>query len=93
MAEVRKIAETLGTILSAEPSDNQKKLFEDHMEYGRKTSALQKIINHPIQRYNGRTLVHIAADKGLSEYLEKLLLEGGACFAFFFKIRLSGSLQ
>lgn len=78
MADIRRSAEALGTILSAEPSEEQKRRFEEHIDRCRSSPGfLQKVINHPIQRYNGRTLVHIAADKGLNEYLETLLNEGG----------------
>lgn len=43
-------------------------------------SGLQKgglLVNHPIQRYNGRTAVHLAADKGMDQCLELLLKSGG----------------
>ena len=37
----------------------------------------EKLINHPIQRYNGRTSVHLAASNGLFDCLELLLKSGG----------------
>jgi serine/threonine protein kinase/ankyrin repeat protein/GTPase SAR1 family protein len=74
---VRKLAEGLGTVLSAEPSESQKQVFDQYMEMALNQHCLEKVINFPIQRYSGRTLVHIAADKGLHECLEELLKNGG----------------
>lgn len=36
-----------------------------------------KVINYPIQRYNGRTVVHLAASNGLVDCLGLLLKSGG----------------
>ena len=36
-----------------------------------------KLINYPIQRYNGRTVVHLAASNGLVDCLGLLLKNGG----------------
>ena len=36
-----------------------------------------KLINYPIQRYNGRTVVHLASSNGLVECLSLLLKSGG----------------
>lgn len=77
MADVRNIAEDLGGILSAGSSENQKQLFDEYMQHAQSLSCTEAVINFPIQRYNGRTLVHIAADKGLHEFLEELLKKGG----------------
>ena len=39
----------------------------------------EKLINYPIQRYNGRTSVHLAASGGLVDCLGLLLKSGGKC--------------
>ena len=77
MEDVKRLAESLGALLSTDPSDEQKKNFDLYIQYALNNQYLEKVINYPIQRYNGRTLVHIAADKGLPEYLEILLANGG----------------
>ena len=41
-------------------------------------SPLDKLVNYPLQRYNGRTPVHLAASNGLWECLEILLENGGS---------------
>ena len=76
-ADVRKLAESLGAVLSAGSSDNQKQYFDQYLQHALIQRCADKVINYPIQRYNGRTLVHIAADKGLHEFLEELLKNGG----------------
>ena len=75
--DVKRLAECLGALLSTDPSDEQKKNFDLYIQYASNNQFLEKVINYPIQRYNGRTLVHIAADKGLPDYLEVLLAKGG----------------
>lgn len=75
--DVKRLAESLGALLSTDPSDEQKKTFDLYIQYASNNQFLEKVINYPIQRYNGRTLVHIAADKGLPDYLEVLLAKGG----------------
>lgn len=37
----------------------------------------ERLINYPIPRYNGRTTLHLAASKGLFDFLELLLKYGG----------------
>ena len=37
----------------------------------------EKLINYPVQRYNGRTAVHLAASSGLLDCLGLLLKSGG----------------
>ena len=77
MEDVKRLAENLGALLSTDPSEEQKRNFDRYIHYASDKQCLEKVINYPIQRYNGRTLVHIAADKGLPEYLEVLLDNGG----------------
>lgn len=40
-----------------------------------------RIINHKLERYHGRTAVHLAALHGLHLPLQYLLRQGGACAA------------
>ncbi len=44
-------------------------------------SGLQNVINTPIQKYNGRTAVHLAASEGHYEQLELLLKSGGNLYS------------
>ena len=46
-------------------------------EFEQTGQPVEKLINHRIQRYNGRTSVHLAASNGLWESLEILLKNGG----------------
>lgn len=73
-----KLAETMGTLLSGDLREDQKRslnLLLDHISQSPET--LSKIINFPISRFYGRTVVHLAAVNGLPEYLEKFLMKGG----------------
>lgn len=67
--------ERLGFLLNSGTIDQLKQALADFEQIG----GLQpeKLINYPIQRYNGRTAVHLAASNGLFDCLELLLKSGG----------------
>ena len=75
---IGKLAETMGTLLSGDLREEQKRslnLLLDHASQS--PEVLTKVLNYPISRFYGRTVVHIAAANGLPEYLEKFLMKGG----------------
>lgn len=74
---VRELSETLASVLGREQGKEQRRLFSAWLDEAEQLNCLVRVINHPLQRYNGRTLVHLAAVNGLWEYLEQLLSKGG----------------
>ena len=75
--DVRERAETLATFLGRNQGKEQRQNFFLYLEESEHRNCLERVINHPLQRYNGRTLVHLAAVHGLWDYLEQLLKNGG----------------
>ena len=67
--------ERLGYLLLNGGSVDQ--LKQALLELERSGSQKEKVVNSPMQRYNGRTAVHLAASKGLLGCLELLLQSGG----------------
>lgn len=75
--EMRELSETLAAVLGREQGREQRQNFFVLLDEAEQFGCLERVINHPLQRYNGRTLVHLAAVNGLWEYLEQLLKKGG----------------
>ena len=76
-SEIRALAETLGVVILGNPSEEQRRNFQRYLDAAKKGRCVENVIDFPLQRYNGRTLLHLAADNGLWEYLEELLKNGG----------------
>ena len=78
MASLRLCSLRLGYLLTSPPNEKQtehlKQILTETEQAGQ---PLDKVINYPLQRYSGRTPVHLAASNGLSECLEILLKNGG----------------
>ena len=74
--EIRYRSEKLANILNRSPSpaDELKRFLSECSSNG---FSLVRLINYQIPRYNGRTVVHIAANNGLFKCLEELLRLGG----------------
>jgi len=66
--------ERLGYLLNSGSMDQLKLALSEFEQSG---VQKEKLINYPIQRYNGRTAVHLAASNGLFDCLELLLKSGG----------------
>ena len=66
--------ERLGYLLNSGSIEQLKLALGDFEQIGLQKD---KIINFPMQRYNGRTAVHLAAGNGLFDCLELLLKCGG----------------
>ena len=66
--------ERLGYFLNSGTIDQLKTALAEFEQMGLQK---EKLINYPIQRYNGRTAVHLAASNGLYDCLELLLKSGG----------------
>lgn len=66
--------ERLGYLLNSGSIEQLKLALGDFEQIGLQRD---KIINFPMQRYNGRTAVHLAASNGLFDCLELLLKCGG----------------
>ena len=66
--------ERLGYLLNSGSIDQLKQALHEFDQAGLQK---EKLINYPIQRYNGRTAVHLAASNGLFDCLELLLKSGG----------------
>lgn len=67
--------ERLGFLLNSGTIDQLKQALA---EFEHIDLPVEKLVNYPIQRYNGRTAVHLAASNGLYDCLELLLKSGGA---------------
>ena len=76
---VSKESERLAVVLQSAPYDGQTEHLKQHLDdFSRNHGQpAEKIINYRLQRYNGRTPVHLAAFNGLWECLEILLKNGG----------------
>lgn len=75
---LRQSSIRLGYLMTSNPYEGQTdqlKLTLTETEHA--GQPLNKVINYPLQRYNGRTPVHLAASNGLWECLEILLKDGG----------------
>ena len=72
------VLERLGFVLNS-PSGNIEQLKQLLAELEQTGLQKEKMINCSIQRYNGRTAVHLAASNGLFDCLELLLKSGGEC--------------
>ena len=70
--------ERLGYLLNSGSVDQLKQSLTEFEQIGLQK---EKLINFPIQRYNGRTAVHLASSNGLYDCLELLLKSGGKCRA------------
>lgn len=66
--------ERLGYLLNSGSIEQLKVALNEFEQQGLQK---EKLINYPIQRYNGRTAVHLAASNGLFDCLELLLKFGG----------------
>ena len=76
--ELRQSSELLGNLMNSLPYEGQTEDLKRYMqEFEQTGQPVERLINHPIQRYNGRTPVHLAASNGLWECLEILLKNGG----------------
>ena len=74
--DIRYRSERLANLLNSPPFPGQADEVKRYLsEFGSVGSG--GLINYQIQRYNGRTAVHIAASNGLFECLEELLRLGG----------------
>lgn len=73
----RQYADRLASILSQEGA--QLSSVRDLLSAVEQDGSLEtkQVVNHPLQRYSGRTAVHIAAANGMWECLELLLKNGG----------------
>ncbi len=82
---VRQSAERLGILMnSASQFDDPTEILKQHLqEFERQGLPVDKLINYGLQRYNGRTPVHLAAANGLWECLELMLRSGGGWFTFW----------
>ena len=75
---LRQSSGRLGYLMTTNPHEGQ----TDHLKQTltgieQAGQPLEKVINYHLQRYNGRTPVHLAASNGLWECLEILLKNGG----------------
>ena len=79
MNDPKKLAELIGALLSSDQDSEAtlRRTFDHYIQASKNIGALVEVINFPIQRYYGRSSVHIAAFNGLPEYLEFLLQHGG----------------
>ena len=75
--DVGSTAEVLAGFLSGGEQSDQ--AFRKRLQIIKHNGHLVDVINHPIRRYFGRTLVHIAAVNGLPVHLDILLQNGGTC--------------
>ena len=66
--------ERLGHILNNGSVDQLNQSLKEFEQIGLQKD---KLINYPIQRYNGRTAVHLAANNGFYDCLDLLLKYGG----------------
>ncbi len=66
--------ERLGFILNSGSVEQLKQSLNEFEQVGLQK---EKLINFPIQRYNGRTAVHLASNNGMYDCLELLLKSGG----------------
>lgn len=79
---LRQGSARLGFLMTSIPYEGQVETHTDQLkqylsEFEQTGHPVEKLINHPLQRYNGRTSVHLAASNGLWECLEILLKKGG----------------
>lgn len=75
---LRHSSEKLANILNSQPYPGQAEDLKRFLTEGQENGfPLTVVINYNIPRYNGRTLVHIAANNGLFGCLEELLRLGG----------------
>ena len=76
--DIRQSSEKLGILMNAQPYDGQTERLKQFLnEFERVGLPPDKVINYGIQRYNGRTPVHLAAANGLWECLDLMLKNGG----------------
>ena len=73
---IRQCAERLGILMNS-GSQQTEHLKQYLADLERQGLPLDKLINYGIQRYNGRTPVHLAAANGLWEGLDLMLKNGG----------------
>ena len=77
---LRHSSEQLANILNSPPFPGQAERLKAFLsECQTNGFSLTALINYNIPRYNGRTLVHIAANNGLFGCLEELLKLEGIC--------------
>ena len=75
---LRHSSEKLANILNSPPYPGQAEELKKFLSECKSNGfSLNGLINYNIPRYNGRTLVHIAANNGLFGCLEELLKLGG----------------
>lgn len=79
----RHSTERLANILNSSPYPGQaEQLKECLLDCESKGFPVVQLINYNIPRYNGRTLIHIAANNGLFECLKELLKLGGKLYRY-----------
>ena len=71
------VLERLGLVLNSPSGGSVEQLKQLLAELEQTGLQKEKVINCSIQRYNGRTAVHLAASNGLFDCLELLLKSGG----------------
>ena len=76
---MQQSAEHLGFLITTKRNENHlEDLLKQRLSDAKQAGyPLNKIIDHPIERYGGRTLIHLATAKGLLRCLEILLEKGG----------------
>ena len=78
MTDSKTLAEAIGALLCREGKEaDLKARFDSYMDIAKGSGSVAEVANYPIQRYYGRTLVHVAAFNGLPQYLDQLLKNGG----------------
>ena len=81
--QLKQCAETLATLLAAEPPAADK-LVSTLQELPLSTTP-EQVVNYRLPRQSSRTAVHLAASKGLWQCLEVLLKHGGEYWLFVLK--------
>ncbi len=78
MTDSKTLAEAIGALLCREGKEaDLNTRFDSYMDIAKGSGSVTEVVNYPIQRYYGRTLVHVAAFNGLPQYLDQLLKNGG----------------
>ena len=79
--DLRASSERLGYLMNTSPYVEQTDHLKQYLqEFEQTGQPVKKVIDYPIQRYNGRTPVHLAASNGLWECLDVLLTNGGIAY-------------
>ena len=82
--DLRASSERLGYLMNSAPYVEQTDHLKHYLqEFEQTGQPVKKVIDYAIQRYNGRTPVHLAASNGLWECLDVLLNNGGIVLPHF----------